>query len=205
MRRYKYYARRTSRASRAFARFPTKTWAINCLSRNDQDYEAKLKNSFEFPACHLRKKHDEICVLVFAILHVARASLGNQPISGLELKPHGITKCTSLINFARRWNIRTKPENKLLWSDSAWCTAESYFPGMALNLGHNCNEHYVNDVSCSFLFVCLSWVWGMIQKNAKAKLLQLNLQTNVRDWANDQMQSVYRDMGGFVDKLLSLF
>ena len=82
-------------------RRPTKRWVIiSCFNRNDQDYEAKY--NFEFPACHLRKKLDEICILVFAILHVARASLGNQPISGLELRPRGITKCTSLINFARR-------------------------------------------------------------------------------------------------------
>ena len=57
---------------------------------------------------------------------------------------------------------------------------EGHFPGMALDLGHNCYEHYVNDVSRSFLFVRTSWVCGMIHKNAKAKATAAHL-------ANDQI------------------
>ena len=76
-------------------------------------------------------------------MHVARASLGNQPISGLELKPHGITKCTSLINLPDGKTSKQRPKTKCYGP-----TDESHFL-WALDLGHNCYEHYVNDVSCS--------------------------------------------------------
>ena len=114
-------------------------------------------------------------------MHVARASLGNQPISGLELKPHGITKCTSLINLPDGKTSKQRPKTKCYG-----LTDESHFL-WALDLGHNCYEHYVNDVSCSF-FVCL----------AKA--------TSAHS-ANDQIQCIYRCMEGFfsIGKLLSRF
>ena len=81
-----------------------------------------------------------------------------------------------------------------------------------------CYEHF-NYVSCSFLFICTSWVWGMIHTNAKAKATSAHLadkrirKTGPMITFREKLQRAVREakhesktknVGGFKTKPLSL-